>query len=316
MNKFAYSLFPLFLFVLQTNCSLKENKTAYVNADGGLILREKPTKNSNKILLIPNNSKISIIDSPTTPDQINNKSGNWIKAKYLNNVGYLFDAYLSFEQSAVEQKLCPNSEYVIENLKSSNLLKNKEKIKTINIENAVYSEFINSKSNNYLIAEVKNKYYTSVRKNEKIFGIYNEFNNLFISSWDDTEGDFIDSGYNLNFILNNKPNYLKFHPINKSPLCYYSVVAAYAYPKVENRFLNQKIFSRVSYPECNFENPPDNLSPENSIEIIPKKFKRESILIINFESNMISFEEFCDKEKNDEIMKLWENAKSLNIKEL
>ncbi|MCT8335817.1 SH3 domain-containing protein [Leptospira sp. 85282-16] len=316
MNKFAFALFSIFLFVLHTNCSLKENKTAFVNADGGLILREKPTKNSNKILLIPNNSKISIIDSPTTPDQINNKSGNWIKAKYLNNVGYIFDAYLSFEQSTVEQKLCPNSEYVIENFNSSNLLKNKEKIKSISIENAVYSEFKNSKSNNYLIAEVKNKHYTSVRKNEKIYGDFKEFNNIFISEWDDTEGDFVDSGFNLNFILNNKPNYIKFYPINKSALCYYTVVASYAYPKVENRFLKQNILSRVSYPECDFENPPENLGPDNSIELIPKKFKRDSILVINYESNMISIDEYCDKEINDEIYKLWENAKSLNIKKL
>jgi hypothetical protein len=91
------------------------------------------------------------------------------------------------------------------------------------------------------------------------------------------------------------------------------VIASYAYPNVENRIINDSIISKVSYPECNFENPPENIGPDNPVETIPTKFKSESMLIIKFNKDKLNISEFCDKEINEELQKLWDSGKRLNL---
>lgn len=313
MIKFIFISLTIILILVQIDCISKHTRLAYVNSEEGLILRELPSKKSNKILVIPNNSEIEILDSSIKADQINDKKGNWVKARYMNNVGYLFDAYLSINKKNDLVKFCNNSEYKIQNLKETNYSKNQNVVKKLNFNNKNFFELRNSKNNSYMIAEIRNKYFTSGKRKESIYGNFENINNFLISEWDDTQGDFSDSGFNLYFILNDNIRYIQFHPFFNTPTCYHSVIASYAYPNVENRITNESLISKVSYPECDFENPPENIKPDNPVETIPTKFKRESMLIIKFDNDKLNISEFCDEEINEELLKLWESGKRLHL---
>lgn len=316
MNKINFVLFTVFFILVPINCISKITRVAYVNAENGLILRDQPSIKSNKILVIPNNSEIEILDPSIKTDQINDKKGNWVKARYMNNVGYLFDAYLSLNQKINPTKICPNSEYQINNLTETTYSNKLNLIKISNLNDAEFLELKNSKNMNYIIAKIGTKYFSSGKKYERIYGKFENINNFLISEWDETQGDFADSGFNLYFTINDNISYIQFHPFSNSPTCYHSVVASYAYPYVENRIINESIISKVSYPECDFENPPDNIGPENPIETIPNKFKRESMLIIKFNNNQLNISEYCDQEINDNLQNLWESGKRLNLNKL
>jgi hypothetical protein len=164
MIKFNFVSLTAFLLLVQINCISKVTRVAYVNAEEGLMLKELPSKKSNKILVIPNNSEIEILDQSIKTDQINDKKGYWVKARYMNNVGFLFDAYLSVKQRSDLVKFCPNSEYQIKNLKETNYSKNHTIVKKFNFNNANFFELRNSKNNNYMIAELRNKYFSSGKK--------------------------------------------------------------------------------------------------------------------------------------------------------
>lgn len=60
----------------------------------GLNLRDQPMINSGKIVLMPYDSEVIILDEEKAKDTIDNIKGNWIKVKYNNVEGWAFDAYL------------------------------------------------------------------------------------------------------------------------------------------------------------------------------------------------------------------------------
>src|SRR5687767_11673139 len=102
----ASLIFICFLFagVLQAQKEYFKNQTLYCWAKGGINLRKFPTKYSEKITNIPFKTSVTVIDSIKGDPYIDTLkktpvpiiiNGNWIKVKYGDNIGYVFDGYLS-----------------------------------------------------------------------------------------------------------------------------------------------------------------------------------------------------------------------------
>ncbi|WP_167883646.1 SH3 domain-containing protein [Leptospira ognonensis] len=74
----------------------------YVNTKSGLRLRENPSLDSPKLLLIPYNSPLEILAEDDKDTTIDNKIGRWLKVSFRdekddNHEGYVFSHYLSPE---------------------------------------------------------------------------------------------------------------------------------------------------------------------------------------------------------------------------
>lgn len=79
------------IFFNQIQCK-KEYK--YVNLHGGLSFRDKPSIRSKQIDLIPNGTKLQILDKEGDIIKINGKKGSWIKVKYNKKPGWVFGGFL------------------------------------------------------------------------------------------------------------------------------------------------------------------------------------------------------------------------------
>ena len=77
-------------------------------AISGLNLRDKPNINSNVITLVPYGKTVEIIDFTDNKLDVDNIKGHWVKVKYKNKIGYIFDGYLSWlpapEKKLIERK--------------------------------------------------------------------------------------------------------------------------------------------------------------------------------------------------------------------
>ena len=65
----------------------------YVTAANGLFIRELPSINQRIITIVPYTKKVFILETGN-PETINNISGNWVKVKWGNFIGWSFDGYL------------------------------------------------------------------------------------------------------------------------------------------------------------------------------------------------------------------------------
>jgi hypothetical protein len=69
-----------------------------VTAIPNLILRENPTKNSEKILSIPFSSQVSILDRNGPEEKIGNIKSKWFKIEFKDQVGWGFAGYLKTKE--------------------------------------------------------------------------------------------------------------------------------------------------------------------------------------------------------------------------
>ena len=107
--------------------TINAQQQAYVIADNGLSIREKPDLNSKKIgklkygqsIKIEENTgeKLVILDNGKTV------SGNWVKVKTRTKYGYVFDGYLSKDLSEGIEADYKNLSLKIKNLKSTDEFK-------------------------------------------------------------------------------------------------------------------------------------------------------------------------------------------------
>lgn len=74
-----------------------EDKNYYVSSLDGLFLRDEPSIKSNKITLIPYNEEIVGNYSEKISDKVNNEEGFWIRAKYKDMSGWVFDKFITEE---------------------------------------------------------------------------------------------------------------------------------------------------------------------------------------------------------------------------
>ena len=93
-------IFNLFILILLIQCRPKQEKVAYVNANGGLRLRSKPTIKSTKVVLIPDKSKVLIIGTEKKADTIDGFNGSWVQVKFKQSQGWAFDKYLTSDLNA------------------------------------------------------------------------------------------------------------------------------------------------------------------------------------------------------------------------
>ena len=61
-------------------------------------MRKGPKKGTQKIGLIPFNTKVTVINVTDTAETINGKWGPWAYVKYKNKKGWVFAGYLDFNR--------------------------------------------------------------------------------------------------------------------------------------------------------------------------------------------------------------------------
>ncbi len=71
------------------------NNTLYVNASKGLNLRMEPKPNGKVLTIIPNGEKVLVVEVKNEKITINNISGSWVKIKWNNLNGWVFNGFLS-----------------------------------------------------------------------------------------------------------------------------------------------------------------------------------------------------------------------------
>ena len=101
-------LFLILLFLINLIASAKDSKPQYfVDAKGGLHLREEPSEKSKSILLIPDKSEIKILKEAGSLIEINKKVGSWVEIIFQNKKGFVFDAYIR-KYFLLDKKFSPN----------------------------------------------------------------------------------------------------------------------------------------------------------------------------------------------------------------
>ncbi|HMV76730.1 MAG TPA: SH3 domain-containing protein [Leptospiraceae bacterium] len=91
----ALSICILFIQCHQKTEIQKQSEKLFVVSTDGLILREKPSKDSKKILLIPFGAETELMENSEELDYIDGFFANWNKIKYNDKEGYAFSAYLT-----------------------------------------------------------------------------------------------------------------------------------------------------------------------------------------------------------------------------
>jgi uncharacterized protein YgiM (DUF1202 family) len=67
-----------------------------VNAQGGVSLRDKPSKEGKRLTTLPDKAIVFLMESLTnTYEEIDGKAGNWVKVWYEGKEGYAFNPYLT-----------------------------------------------------------------------------------------------------------------------------------------------------------------------------------------------------------------------------
>lgn len=91
------------ILAVSTQVSMGQ-KTLYVTAENGLIVRDSPSKTGERIGKIPFAEKVQIIEKTDIELSIRDEGetlrGHWVKVEYLEDefdipIGYVFDGYLS-----------------------------------------------------------------------------------------------------------------------------------------------------------------------------------------------------------------------------
>ena len=100
-TKLSFFIFSAVLHFI--GCERKDIKTEihkdliklYAASSDGLILREKPSRDSKKILLIPFGAETEVLEDFGEPAYIDGFFALWKKIRYNQKVGYVFSAYLT-----------------------------------------------------------------------------------------------------------------------------------------------------------------------------------------------------------------------------
>jgi hypothetical protein len=97
----------LFLVLIFFVFCSKENETKvsmikYINAEGGLKMRDLPDANGKVVTLIPNASEVSVIKETGSEIEISGKKGKWTEVSYTNKTGWVFGGFLSKEKPESE----------------------------------------------------------------------------------------------------------------------------------------------------------------------------------------------------------------------
>ena len=138
-----------------------------VNAPNGLVLREGPSKDSDPITTVTDESKIEILE----------KNGEWYKVKYNDEEGYLFAEYVKVDET---------EEKADENNTESESPENTAQEENNNSENT-NSQKVNSDTKIYTIPSITGRTLFSIKKDSEITINY-ELNNWINVSYKGSTG--------------------------------------------------------------------------------------------------------------------------------
>lgn len=103
-NKLKTCLLAIIIFVINVQVATA-NKKLYVFAESGLILRDSPSQWGKQVDLIPFGEQVEVLaldkneplGTPVEVQEITDFviSGHWKKVNYKNQIGYVFEGYLS-----------------------------------------------------------------------------------------------------------------------------------------------------------------------------------------------------------------------------
>jgi hypothetical protein len=122
--------------------NITENKTSqttqmFVNSPEGLRLRDKPSIDSEKILLIPDKQKVIVLEQNDEPLKIDEITGNWYLLDVNGIKGWAFSGYLVNE--LITQNHAQNKEEMIEDFAIAEILNGKEYTASLRDPNGVIS---------------------------------------------------------------------------------------------------------------------------------------------------------------------------------
>jgi hypothetical protein len=70
-------------------------QSSYVNAIGGLRMRETPSTDGKVVITIPDGEGIYIVEQKENQDTIGGRDGNWTKVEYNSKIGWVFGGFLN-----------------------------------------------------------------------------------------------------------------------------------------------------------------------------------------------------------------------------
>lgn len=91
------------LFIIHCGKGAPEKPSnQFVAAAGGLTMRASPDTGGQFILVIPNNSQVTVTETIGNEVEIGGRRGRWVKVKFNSQQGYVFGGFLSVEPASVD----------------------------------------------------------------------------------------------------------------------------------------------------------------------------------------------------------------------
>jgi len=91
---FFWGLMTQTIFFIDPAMAAVNENFARITAKSGLNLRNSHNKTSKVVLLLPADARVRILETAKAEESIDGKNGHWAKVRWVNNTGWVFDAFL------------------------------------------------------------------------------------------------------------------------------------------------------------------------------------------------------------------------------
>ena len=163
--------FLFFIIITNSLFSQDINKTLYVNAVKGLNLRMEPKPNGKVLTIIPNGEKVFVVEEKNEKFTINNVSGSWVKIKWNNLNGWVFNGFLSTTEND-SSSLIQHIKDVAPKMSSEVEIIKADTAKVIDLYQGYYTvTYINEYPKNSMDPSLNN-YSVWVKKNNSWINLY------------------------------------------------------------------------------------------------------------------------------------------------
>jgi hypothetical protein len=115
-------IFALFLFT-EYSLSAGNSKYAFITARNGLRMRSKPSIKGKKVLTIPYNMKIPVIETTGKDELIAGRKGRWIKTKWSGTSGWVFSGFITYNENNWKGSIQQTAQQIAETIKNGPSIK-------------------------------------------------------------------------------------------------------------------------------------------------------------------------------------------------
>ncbi|MDF3822933.1 SH3 domain-containing protein [Leptospira sp. 96542] len=288
----------IILIALLASCS-KEIKIiqARINTPRGLYLRESPNKASKVKTLIPYGKLVNILEYTSVEDNIENVPGRWIKVKYENQFGFVFDRFLSPSESTLTSSEnidvlyysnCNTSNFfpksVPEDIQNHNILNiSKNYILQENVQ--VYEKTNNTGEKTVTFSS--DKKYSFINRNEEIIGLSTSDFHFIISRVKEKNEIF----NLLYFASNENIKAIKILPEKGNHFCTNNWAGNNSSYYLESRFIKNKLYIQYKIIDCF-----DSKSTEKNSHVFTE---------ISYYPEVITIDEKCSYQLLDYLKENW-----------